>query len=217
MAPYLGQFSSLEQHERHAYCEQDGSPRLVEYAGVTQLTSVEQTSSGAVACQVLDVLYPGKLFMNYVDWTATQPYECLHNYKLLQQIFLALHIDKQIAVDKLISEQTKITAMLEKMENMKIETAGLAEEKIALEVELHALREKVRLQSTSVGLLLKCLMVAQAERIKDKRVFYINRLETIAELVHDAELSKTTSAQTNLLGLSILDILYATEGRDAEK
>ncbi|ETI41217.1 hypothetical protein F441_13481 [Phytophthora nicotianae CJ01A1] len=230
-----------------------------------ELTSVKQTSSGAVVCQVLDVLYPGKIPMNRVDWTATQPHECVHNYKLLQRIFLSLQIDKKIPVDKLIHgkyqdnleflqwlkafydrhepplqpydaharrakgkggvqynqklkgalvkkkaraatpnrhcsaevKDAEVAAVLEKMKDMKIKSDGLIEEKQALEVELHALREKT-------------------ERIKDERDFYLNKLETIAELVHNAELSKSTSAQTNLLGLSILDVLFATEEDEEE-
>ncbi|KAG6968324.1 hypothetical protein JG687_00003808 [Phytophthora cactorum] len=186
-----------------------------------QLTTVEQASSGAVACQVLDLLYPGIIPMNRVNWTTTQPHECMHNYKLLQKSLLALHIDKNIPVDKLIrgkyqdnleflqwlkafydhhepplqpydTSEAEFAAVLKKMQAMKIKSNGLMEERNALKAETCALREK-------------------AERVKGERDFYVNKLEAIAELVHDAELSKATNAQTNLLGLSILDVLFATE------
>ncbi|KAG2821034.1 hypothetical protein PC129_g8831 [Phytophthora cactorum] len=217
-------------------------------------------SSGAVACQVLDLLYPGIIPMNRVNWTTTQPHECMHNYKLLQKSLLALHIDKNIPVDKLIrgkyqdnleflqwlkafydhhepplqpydtcarrskrkggarynqklggspvkkrarvattgrrcsadAAEAEFAAVLKKMQAMKIKSNGLMEERNALKAETCALREK-------------------AERVKGERDFYVNKLEAIAELVHDAELSKATNAQTNLLGLSILDVLFATE------
>ena len=68
----------------------------------TELTRVEQTCSGAVACQVLDAVYPGRIAMSKVDWTASQEHEFMHNYKLLQQSFMALKIEKQIPVDRLI-------------------------------------------------------------------------------------------------------------------
>ncbi|KAG6967560.1 hypothetical protein JG688_00006252 [Phytophthora aleatoria] len=162
-----------------------------------QLTTVEQASSGAVACQVLDLLYPGIIPMNRVNWTTTQPHECMHNYKLLQRSLLALHIDKKIPVDKLIRAEAEFAAVLKKMQDMKIKSNGLMEEKNALKAETCALRVLPRGD--------------QAERVKGERDFYVNKLEAIAELVHDAELSKATNAQTNLLGLSILDVLFATE------
>ncbi|KAG3141307.1 hypothetical protein PI126_g15557 [Phytophthora idaei] len=221
-------------------------------------------SSGAVACQVLDLLYPGIIPMNRVNWTTTQPHECMYNYKLLQKSLLALHIDKKIAVDKLIrgkyqdnleflqwlkafydrhepllqpydacarrskgkggarynqklggapvkkrarvattgrrcsadAAEAEFAAVLKKMQDMKIKSNGLMEEKNALKAE-------------TCALLLP--RGDQAERVKGERDFYVNKLEAIAELVHDAELSKATNAQTNLLGLSILDVLFATE------
>ena len=39
----------------------------------------------------------------------------------------------------------------------------------------------------------------------------------IGDLVHEIELSKTTSAQTNFLGLSVLDVIYATEEDEQEQ
>ncbi|KAG7398346.1 Microtubule-associated protein RP/EB member 1 [Phytophthora boehmeriae] len=68
----------------------------------TELTSVEQTCTGAIACQVLDSLYPGKVPMNKVDWGAIHDYEFVYNYKLLQQCFFVLQIDKQIPVNRLV-------------------------------------------------------------------------------------------------------------------
>ncbi|RLN94243.1 hypothetical protein BBJ28_00007773, partial [Nothophytophthora sp. Chile5] len=41
----------------------------------TSLAKVEQTCTGAVACQILDAMYPGKVPMSKVDWAANKDYE----------------------------------------------------------------------------------------------------------------------------------------------
>lgn len=66
------------------------------------LSKVEQTCTGAVACQLLDAIYPGKVPMSKVDWTARDQYQYVNNYKVLQNCFGKMHIDKPIHVDKLI-------------------------------------------------------------------------------------------------------------------
>ncbi|KAG7382930.1 Microtubule-associated protein RP/EB member 1 [Phytophthora pseudosyringae] len=250
----------------------------------TELTRVEQASSGAVACQVVDALYPGQMPMSRVDWTAARPHDCLGNYKLLQQSLAALKIDKHIPVDKLVrgkcqdnlaflqwlkalydrhewprqpydalarrargkggaqynkklcgvaavesrtstpvkkratadstlrrrssrlcaaaaadvEEDEEFAAVLEKMESLKIKSEGLTEEKEALVKQINELHEEVY-------------------RTEEERDFYYHKLLAIEELVHDAELSKTTSAQTNLLGLSVLDVLFATSEDEGEE
>lgn len=66
------------------------------------LSKVEQTCTGAVACQILDAIYPGKVPMSKVDWSANKDYEYIQNYKVLQKCFSTLKIDKHIEVDRLI-------------------------------------------------------------------------------------------------------------------
>ncbi|OWZ01450.1 Microtubule -associated protein EB1 [Phytophthora megakarya] len=239
--------------------------RWVNAVCATELTKVEQMSSGAVACQVLDVLYPGQVPMHKVDWMATQMHECVHNYKLLQQALAVLAIDKHIAVDNLVRgkyqdnlellqwlksfydshetpkvydarvrrakgrggaqynkkldgvstsvkrvrstttdcrasrrETEEIAVVLEKMEKMKIQSEELTEEKNAMMALIQELYETI-------------------DSVKKERDFYLKKLTTIEELVHEAELSKTTSAQTNLLGLSVLDVVYATTEDEEEQ
>jgi hypothetical protein len=56
----------------------------------------------------------------------------------------------------------------------------------------------------------------QHELVKSERDFYLKKLEEIAALVHESELSKTKTAQSSLLALSILDVLFATEEDEQE-
>ncbi|KAK1943486.1 Microtubule-associated protein RP/EB family member 1C [Phytophthora citrophthora] len=66
------------------------------------LAKVEQTCTGAVACQILDAMYPGKVQMSKVDWSANKDYEYIQNYKVLQKAFMQLKIDKHVEVDRLV-------------------------------------------------------------------------------------------------------------------
>lgn len=65
------------------------------------MNKVEQACTGAVYCQILDSIYPGKVKMNQVNWHASLEPEYLQNYKVLQQAFSALKIGRHIEVQKL--------------------------------------------------------------------------------------------------------------------
>eukprot|EP00585_Thalassiosira_rotula_P009215 CAMPEP_0196157922 /NCGR_PEP_ID=MMETSP0910-20130528/44902_1 /TAXON_ID=49265 /ORGANISM="Thalassiosira rotula, Strain GSO102" /LENGTH=137 /DNA_ID=CAMNT_0041422697 /DNA_START=56 /DNA_END=466 /DNA_ORIENTATION=- len=66
------------------------------------LTKIEQTASGAVACQLTEYIFPGSVPMSKVNWAArTQP-EYIDNYKLLQKAFNKYKVQRYVDVDKLI-------------------------------------------------------------------------------------------------------------------
>jgi hypothetical protein len=67
-----------------------------------RLTKVEETASGCVACQLLDIMYPGAVSMSKLDWSAKKDHEWVHNYKILQTAFTKLKINRHIDVDRLI-------------------------------------------------------------------------------------------------------------------
>ena len=50
----------------------------------------------------MDAMYPGSISMQKVNWKATQEYEFINNYKILQQAFIKQKIQKVIDVQKLI-------------------------------------------------------------------------------------------------------------------
>jgi len=66
------------------------------------LTKIEQTASGAVACQLTDYIYPGTVQMSRVNWEAKSDYEYIQNYKLLQASFTKNRIQRHVDVDRLI-------------------------------------------------------------------------------------------------------------------
>ncbi len=64
-----------------------GRREILEWLNTTlclNLSKVEQTASGAIACQLLDSLFPGEVSMHKVNWEAKNEYEFVMNYKVLQ-------------------------------------------------------------------------------------------------------------------------------------
>jgi RP/EB family microtubule-associated protein len=66
------------------------------------LTKIEQTASGAVACQIADYIFPGSIPMQRVNWEAHSDYEFIQNYKLLQAAFNKHNVQRHIDVDRLV-------------------------------------------------------------------------------------------------------------------
>jgi RP/EB family microtubule-associated protein len=66
------------------------------------LAKIEQTASGAVACQITEYIYPGSIQMSKVNWEAKSDYEFVQNYKLLQAAFKKHKVERYVDVEKLI-------------------------------------------------------------------------------------------------------------------
>lgn len=43
--------------------------------------------AGAVACQIVDAVFPGDVPMSKVRWDAASPDKAIDNYKLVQRVF----------------------------------------------------------------------------------------------------------------------------------
>lgn len=65
------------------------------------LTKIEQGCTGAVYCQIIDAIHPGKVKMAKVNWKAALEHEFIGNLKLLQQALSELGIRKEIDIQKL--------------------------------------------------------------------------------------------------------------------
>lgn len=52
-------------------------------------------------CQLLDMLYPGKVPLSKVNWKAKLEYEFIQNYKILQNGFISFKIERMIEIERL--------------------------------------------------------------------------------------------------------------------
>jgi len=82
-----------------------GRRELLEWINATlslNLSKIEQTASGAVACQLMEAMFPGSIDMRKVNWEAKQDFQFVPNYKLLQKAFRTHQVSRHIDVPKLI-------------------------------------------------------------------------------------------------------------------
>ena len=67
-----------------------------------EYTKIEQTASGAMACQITSLIFPQSVAMSRVNWDAKADFEFVQNYKVLQNAFNKHNVQRFVDVDKLI-------------------------------------------------------------------------------------------------------------------
>ncbi|WPT15112.1 Microtubule-associated protein RP/EB family member 1B [Picochlorum sp. SENEW3] len=81
-----------------------GQSQLLQWLNNTlslRLEKIEETCSGAVACQLMDCLFPGSVNMKRVDFNVRNDWEYVNNYKELQRAFTKMKVDKAFNVNQL--------------------------------------------------------------------------------------------------------------------
>ena len=83
----------------------NGSTTCFRYAPPARLNlmKTEQLGSGAVYCQIIDVVHPGKIVISKVNWKVKSDYQFMNNYRLLQDAFNKVGIKRYIEAPVLIS------------------------------------------------------------------------------------------------------------------
>lgn len=72
------------------------------------LTKIEQTCTGAVACQLCEYIFPRSIPVSRIDWSCKASFEYVANYKLLQAAFTKNRVRRHLDVDKLIQGKFQI-------------------------------------------------------------------------------------------------------------
>ncbi|CAF1032533.1 unnamed protein product, partial [Didymodactylos carnosus] len=63
---------------------------------------VEDLCTGAAYCQFMEMMFPGSMQLKKVKFNAKLEHENIQNFKILQNSFRAVHIDKIVPVEKLV-------------------------------------------------------------------------------------------------------------------
>ena len=66
-----------------------------------KIECIEQLTTGAIFCQLLDACHPGSVRMNKVNWTANNEDEYINNFKIFQLGLMDNNIQKNININRL--------------------------------------------------------------------------------------------------------------------
>ena len=66
-----------------------------------KIDCIEQLTTGAIFCQLLDACHPGSVRMNKVNWSANNENEYINNFKIFQQGLVDNNLEHNINIDRL--------------------------------------------------------------------------------------------------------------------
>lgn len=93
------------------------APKELAWAGgllKLDLTSLDQLASGAIFCQLIDVIYNGMVPMDKVNWTSDKTTDFLGNFELLRGVFTKFAIAKELCIERLVSgDRADLFALLQ--------------------------------------------------------------------------------------------------------
>jgi len=82
-----------------------GRTELISWINSTlqvQIGRIEDTAFGGIACQMMDIIFPGQVAMQKVNWMAKTEPEYVTNYKVLQNCMTKNNVEKFVDVDRLV-------------------------------------------------------------------------------------------------------------------
>ncbi|KAG2461827.1 DNM3B methyltransferase, partial [Polypterus senegalus] len=68
----------------------------------TEFTMIQQLSSGAAFCQLMDYIYPGSLSLKKVNFQALEENDFINNFNLLNESFVKMGVTRSIPVEELL-------------------------------------------------------------------------------------------------------------------
>uniref|UniRef100_A0A914Y7D4 Uncharacterized protein n=1 Tax=Panagrolaimus superbus TaxID=310955 RepID=A0A914Y7D4_9BILA len=69
---------------------------------LANLTKIEEMATGAAYCGLTDYLFPGSLQLKKVKWNSRHEVDWINNWRVLQQAWKQLGVDKPVPVEKLL-------------------------------------------------------------------------------------------------------------------
>jgi RP/EB family microtubule-associated protein len=68
----------------------------------TRFANIEELRSGSAYCQLMDKLFPGIVSMNRIKYKTKLEHEYIQNFKILQEAFDKVGVDKVFTINKMI-------------------------------------------------------------------------------------------------------------------
>ncbi|CDW58639.1 EB1 and CH domain containing protein [Trichuris trichiura] len=180
-------------------------------------SKIEELCNGAAYCNFMDMLFPGSVPLKKVKWNTKLDHEYIQNFKVLQEGFKRMNVDKVdiVPVDKLI--KGKFQDNFEFLQWFKkffdanydgkpynaLEAVGSANRQPTYRKPTNASVPVAVASSGKHGM--KELEVAQCS-IEKERDFYYGKLRDIEIYVQNC-----SESQEPFKSEKVLEILYATE------